>query len=149
MVCVSGISAAYALASASASWFDIVAAKAWLFFVPDQVLDLTRGFPVGLNLGFWFFFIPSGILQIVAYMMVTSIAAVVDLLYLAYNGDRNVTWSEACSSYAAFCDKIRLALILHFVALLCFFSLAIISAYRTFRDFNFPFVPTKEEAEEE
>ncbi|KAI4388191.1 hypothetical protein MLD38_000544 [Melastoma candidum] len=121
MACVSFISAAYALASSFASWVEAVAARAWLFFIPDQI---------------------------VAYLMVISTAAVTNFLYLAYHGDRDVTWSEACSSYTAFCDRTRLALVLHFISLFCFFTLAVISAYRTFSDFNPPYVPTKEPDEE-
>lgn len=45
--------------------------------------------------------------QIVAYLMVTSGTAVFEILYLAYNGDREVVWSEALSSYGKFCYRVK------------------------------------------
>lgn len=87
-------------------------------------------------------------MQIVAYLMVTSGAAVLELLYLAYKGDREVTWSEACSSYGRFCSRMKLALVLHAFALWCFIVLAVISAYRTFSMFEPPSLPPKEGEEE-
>ncbi|XVE50671.1 hypothetical protein DITRI_Ditri01bG0181800 [Diplodiscus trichospermus] len=111
MVCISAISAGYALVAAVASWIRYFVTKAWLFFVSDQI---------------------------VAYLMVTSGAAVMEILYLAYNGDQTVTWSEACSSYGKFCNKMKVALILHALVLCCFIVLAVISAYRVFSLFEPP-----------
>lgn len=82
--------------------------------------------------------------QIMAYLMVTSGAAVLEILYLAYKGDRGVTWSEACISYGRFCSKVKLALILHCLALCCFLVLAVISGYRAFSIFEPPPVSPKE-----
>ncbi|KAB1215188.1 hypothetical protein CJ030_MR4G025844 [Morella rubra] len=121
MVCISAICASYAIVAAISSWARFFATKAWLFFVSDQI---------------------------VAYLMVTSGAAVLELLYLAYKGDREVTWSEACSSYGRFCSRMKLALVLHALALWCFIVLAVISAYRTFCMFEPPSLPPKEGEEE-
>ena len=74
--------------------------------------------------------------------MVTSGAAVLEILYLAYKGDRGVTWSEACASYGKFCSRLNLALALHALALSCFLLLALISAYRVFSMFHPP-LPSK------
>lgn len=68
-------------------------------------------------------------------------AAVVEILYLAYKGDKEVTWSEACTSYGGFCSRLKLALALHALALCCFFVLAVISAYRAFSMFEPPIPP--------
>ena len=87
-------------------------------------------------------------MQIAAYLMVTSGAAVVEILYLAYNGDQEVSWSEACNIYGKFCSRIKLALLFHALALCCFLVLALISAYRAFTMFEPPSVPTKQEVEE-
>lgn len=76
--------------------------------------------------------------------MVTSMAALVEFLYLTYNGDQVVSWSEACVSYGKFCSRVKIALILHVIAVCCFLGLAVISAYRVFRRFDPPFVPSKE-----
>ncbi|KAI3456918.1 hypothetical protein Pfo_013581 [Paulownia fortunei] len=121
MVCISAISAGYALFAAVSSWLRCLVTKAWLFFVTDQVL---------------------------AYLMVTSMAAQWEFLYLAYNGDRVVSWSEACASYGKFCNRLKLGLGLHVVAVCCFLVLAVISAYRVFRRFEPPFVPSKEAEQE-
>ncbi|KAK6946922.1 Casparian strip membrane protein domain [Dillenia turbinata] len=117
MVCISAISSGYALVAALSSWVKFLATKAWAFFISDQV---------------------------VAYLMVTSGAAMVEILYLAYKGDQEVTWSEACISYGRFCDRMVLALSLHALALFCFFVLAIISAYRAFSIYEPPYVPSEE-----
>lgn len=98
----------------------------------------------GFNFFFFLILYLGVFLQIVAYLMVTSGSAVLEILYLAYNGDKEVTWSESCSSYGKFCHKMKLAVILHALALCCFIVLAVISAYRAFSTFEPPFVPSKE-----
>ncbi|KAK2990027.1 hypothetical protein RJ640_004705 [Escallonia rubra] len=121
MVCISAISAGYALAAAVSSWVKYLATKTWVFFVSDQVM---------------------------AYLMLTSGAAVTEILYLAHNGDRTVSWSEACSSYGRFCSRLKLILAFHAIAICCFFLLAVVSAYRVFSRFEPPLVPSKEAEEE-
>lgn len=83
-------------------------------------------------------------LQVAAYLMVTSIAATMEIYYLAYNGAREDSWSQACSSYGKFCSKVKLALILHMITFGCFFVLAIISAFRAFSVFDPPSVNSQE-----
>lgn len=86
--------------------------------------------------------------QIVAYLMLTSGAAVMEILSLASNGDRTVSWSEACSSYGRFCSRMKVALVLHALALCSFIVLAVISAYRVFSMFEPPAASHKEVDEE-
>ncbi|KAL7103453.1 hypothetical protein ACP275_08G179800 [Erythranthe tilingii] len=117
MVCISAISAGYALFGAVSSYLKCLLSKAWLFFVTDQVL---------------------------AYLMVTSLAATSEFLYLAYNGDKVVSWSQACDTYGKFCSRLRIALVLHIIVVCCFLVLSVISAYRVFRRFGPPFVPSEE-----
>ena len=88
-----------------------------------------------------------GLEQVLAYLMVTSGSAVIEILYLGYMGDREVSWSEACSSYSKFCSKTKLSLVLHMVSMLFFFLLSVISAYRVFNKFGAPYVSSKEEGE--
>ncbi|KAF3453452.1 hypothetical protein FNV43_RR03892 [Rhamnella rubrinervis] len=121
MVCISFISAVYAFLAAVSSWIRCLVTKAWLFFVSDQI---------------------------VAYLLVTSGGAVLEILYLAYNGDREVSWSEACNTYARFCNRMKIALVFHALALCCFLVLGVISAYRVFSMFEAPPVPFKEVEEE-
>lgn len=80
--------------------------------------------------------------------MITSVGAVGEMVYLMYNGDRDVSWSEACTSYGRFCNKLKLILGLNALAFFCFFILAVISAYRVFSLFEPPFVPSKEVEDE-
>ncbi|KAJ0102655.1 hypothetical protein Patl1_04173 [Pistacia atlantica] len=122
MVCISAICAAYAFFAAVSSWFKFFVSKAWIFFASDQI---------------------------VAYLMLTSVAAVLEILRLTYNGDQEVTWSEACSSYGKFCNKMKIALVLHALALICFIILAVISAYRFFSLFEPPSVSSSKEVEEQ
>ncbi|XVF33978.1 hypothetical protein REPUB_Repub18cG0017500 [Reevesia pubescens] len=121
MVCISAICAGYAFLAAVASWIRCLVTKAWFFFVSDQII---------------------------AYLMVTSGAAVMEILYIAYNGDKKITWSEACSTYGKFCNKMKVAVILHALAFCCFIVLAVISAYRVFSLFEPP-LSSKEVEEEE
>ena len=86
--------------------------------------------------------------QIVAYLMVTSGAAVMEILSLAYKGDRTVSWSEACTSYGKFCSRMKVALVLHALALCCFLVLAVISAYIAFSMFEPPSISDTEVEEE-
>ncbi|XP_054782446.1 CASP-like protein 2D1 [Prosopis cineraria] len=112
MVCVSAICAIYALLAAVFSWVvNRTVSKSWIFFLSDQII---------------------------AYVMVTSVAAAMEIYYLAYNGDKEVSWSQACESYGRFCSKVKLALIFHFLALCCFLVLAVISDYRAFSLFEPP-----------
>ncbi|XP_062077700.1 CASP-like protein 2D1 [Humulus lupulus] len=117
MICISFVSVVYAVVAVVSLWIRCFATKAWLFFVSDQIA---------------------------AYLMVTSGAAVMEIVYLSYYGDKEVSWSEACNSYGRFCYRIKLALVLHALALCCFLVLALISAYRAFSTFEPPSLPSKE-----
>ncbi|PHU24503.1 hypothetical protein BC332_09610 [Capsicum chinense] len=119
MVGISAVSGGYALFTAVSLWVRSLVTKAWFFFVSDQL---------------------------VAYLIVTSLAAIWEIFYLAYNGDQKVSWSEACSSFGKFCSRLKLVLVLHAITLSCFLALAVISAYRVFSRFQ---PPSKENIEEE
>ncbi|PKI77558.1 hypothetical protein CRG98_002164 [Punica granatum] len=93
----------------------------------------------------WIFFLSD---QVIAYLMVTSVAAVSEIVYLGYKGDREVTWSEACSSFGKFCSRMGIGLVFHALALCCFLSLSVISAFRAFSVFDPPCVSSKEEEED-
>ncbi|KAK4344002.1 hypothetical protein RND71_037096 [Anisodus tanguticus] len=120
MVGISAASGGYALCTAISLWVKSLVTKAWFFFVSDQL---------------------------VAYLMVTSLAAIWEILYLAYNGDQKVSWSEACTSYGNFCSRLKLVLVLHAITLCCFLVLAVISAYRVFSRFQPPCIENEEEKE--
>jgi uncharacterized protein (TIGR01569 family) len=78
--------------------------------------------------------------QITTYLMVTSGSAVIEILYLAEKGNKEVSWSEVCSYFGSFCHKTKVSVVLHFVALVCFIVLSLISAYRLFSKFDAPSV---------
>uniref|UniRef100_A0A1D1Z9Q8 CASP-like protein n=1 Tax=Anthurium amnicola TaxID=1678845 RepID=A0A1D1Z9Q8_9ARAE len=111
LVWVNALSVGYVIFAVVSSCFRWLT-NAWVFFVSDQVI---------------------------AYLLVTSGSAVAEVLYLAYNGDRDVSWSEACDYYGKFCGKAKLSLIFHFLASGCFMALSLISAYRVFGNFGVPF----------
>ncbi|XP_020209095.1 CASP-like protein 2D1 [Cajanus cajan] len=117
MVLVSALCASYALVAAACSWVRYFVSKAWIFFVSDQI---------------------------VAYLTITSVAAVMEIYYLAYNGAKEDSWSQACSSYGRFCSKVKLVLILHVITFFCFFFLAVISAFRAFSVFDPPYDNSQE-----
>lgn len=141
MALISAVCAAYAFASAASSWLPFFPIKAWIFFLSDQVpISTKRSLRVSQTNSpiFIIFFIGCG--QVIAYLMVTSGAAVMEIIYLGYRGDREVTWSEGCSSFGKFCSRMGIGLLLHFLALCCFLSLSVISAFRTFSRLNPPCV---------
>lgn len=80
--------------------------------------------------------------------MVTSGSAVAEVVYLAEEGDREASWSEVCSYYGKFCYKTKVSLALHFMALVGFIALSLISAYRLFSKFDAPAVASTEVGEE-
>lgn len=120
MVSVAAIAAGYALVAAISTWIRCLVNKTWVFFVSDQVM---------------------------AYLMLTSGAAGAELSYLAYKGDVDISWSEACSAYGKFCTNLKLAVLLHFLALFCFLILAVISAFRAFSMFDPP-IPINAQVDE-
>ncbi|XP_004494011.1 CASP-like protein 2D1 isoform X2 [Cicer arietinum] len=121
MVYVSALCTCYAIVAAACSWVKYVVTKAWIFFISDQI---------------------------VAYIIITSIAATMEIYYLAYNGAKEDSWSQACSSYGKFCRKVKLALILHMITFGCFFFLAVISAFRAFSVFDPPSVNSQDVLED-
>ncbi|RAL41009.1 hypothetical protein DM860_008707 [Cuscuta australis] len=103
----------YALFTAVALWVRSLVSKAWFFFLSDQII---------------------------AYVTVTSLGALAEIVYLAYNGDEEVTWMEVCTSYGKFCGRLKLVLALLAIVLCCFLSLAVISAFRVFSRYEYPSV---------
>lgn len=154
MVCISALCAAYAIFAAVSSWFKFFVSKAWIFFASDQVQTQIYQLIMRWKLA-CLLVSPCACVwmncfeQIVAYLLVTSVAAVLEILQLAYNGDQEVTWSEACRSYGKFCNKMKIAFVLQALTLICFIILAVISAYRFFSLFEPPSVSSSKEVEEQ
>ncbi|WOK99722.1 hypothetical protein Cni_G08434 [Canna indica] len=117
LVCTNAISLGYAVLSILFARFGCFNSD-WLLFVLDQF---------------------------VAYLMVTSGSAVAEVLYLAHEGEKNASWSEACSYYGRFCGRTKVSLAPHLAALVCFIALVLVSAHRVFSKFEAPCVSSAEE----
>jgi uncharacterized protein (TIGR01569 family) len=72
------------------------------------------------------------------YLILAAGAASAELLYLAYNGDKEVTWSEACGVYGGFCSQARTSVAITFAAVLCYILLSLVSSYRLFSAYQAP-----------
>ncbi|KAL3355898.1 hypothetical protein AABB24_016850 [Solanum stoloniferum] len=113
LVHANGICAAYSLLSA------IVAAlprpttlpRAWTIFLLDQILT---------------------------YIILAAGAASTEVIYLAYKGDTDVTWSETCGSFGVFCKKATAPISITFIVSLCYVGLSLLSSYRLFSKYEAP-----------
>jgi len=78
------------------------------------------------------------VLQVFTYLILAAGAAAAELLYLAYNGDKEVTWSEACGVFGSFCRQARTSVGITFGSVVCFILLSVISSYRLFSTYEAP-----------
>ena len=81
---------------------------------------------------------PDGWLQVFTYLILAAGAASAELLYLAYNGDKEVTWSEACGVFGGFCRQARTSVAITFGSVLCYILLSLISSYCLFSAYDAP-----------
>lgn len=103
----------------------------------DSVVRRSRSLSVA-----WFVFAFD---QAFTYLMLGAGASVTEVLYLAYKGDEQITWSELCPYYGRFCNRVEASLVLSFLALLCFILLSLISAYRVFSKYDPPSLCKKDQ----
>ncbi|KAF7084384.1 hypothetical protein CFC21_088023 [Triticum aestivum] len=111
LVFINAVTAAYSVVSILMSSFKSLARYDWLIFLLDQAA---------------------------AYLLVTSCSAAAELVYLAREGDREVSWGEVCSYFGWFCGRATVSVALQAAALLCFVALSLVSAFRVFREFDAP-----------
>ncbi|XBH78191.1 CASP-like protein 2D1 [Triticum urartu] len=111
LVFINAVTAAYSVVSILMSSFKSLARYDWLIFLLDQAA---------------------------AYLLVTSCSAAAELVYLAMEGDREVSWGEVCSYFGRFCGRATVSVALQAAALLCFVALSLVSAFRVFREFDAP-----------
>ncbi|XP_047336260.1 CASP-like protein 2A1 [Impatiens glandulifera] len=118
LVHANGICAGYSLLTAVVSavphQYPSTMSRAWTFFLLDQVLT---------------------------YVILAAGSVSTEVAYLAYRGDSQVTWSEACSSFGSFCRKATGAISITFVVAVCFAGLSLISSYRLFSKYDAPVSP--------
>ncbi|KAH9314332.1 hypothetical protein KI387_022959 [Taxus chinensis] len=114
LVYANGICAGYSLFSAidSALFAGLYSlSRAWVIFILDQVL---------------------------AYVLLSAVAAGTEILFLGYKGDRKVSWSEVCGAYEKFCYRGRASIVISSVGVVCFVGLSLASAYRLFVKYDPP-----------
>ncbi|XP_073014029.1 CASP-like protein 2A1 [Typha latifolia] len=108
-----GVCAAYSLISAfyTAIPRSPTLSRAWMVFFFDQVLT---------------------------YVILAAGTVSVEILYLAYNGDAEVTWSKECGVFDKFCHTATKSVGITFGAVVCFVLLSIISSFRLFSTYEAP-----------
>jgi len=113
LVYANGLCAAYSLVTAfyTAVPRPATVSRSWVVFLLDQVFT---------------------------YLILAAGAAAAELLYLAYNGDKEVTWSEACGVFGSFCRQARTSVGITFGSVVCFILLSVISSYRLFSTYEAP-----------
>lgn len=114
LVFANAITAAYSVASILLSSIKSFARYDWLIFLLDQAA---------------------------AYLLVTSCSAAAELVYLAREGDKEVSWGEVCSYFGRFCGRATVSVALQGAALLCFVVLSLGSAFRVFSKCDAPCRP--------
>ncbi|XP_022142751.1 CASP-like protein 2A1 [Momordica charantia] len=120
LVHANGICAGYSFLSAvvAAMPRPSTMSKAWTFFCLDQLLT---------------------------YITLAAGTVSTEVLYLAYNGDTEITWSSACGSFSKFCSKATTSVIITFVVVAFYAFISILSSYKLFSRYGAPMAdPSKE-----
>ncbi|KAG6484127.1 hypothetical protein ZIOFF_060921 [Zingiber officinale] len=76
--------------------------------------------------------------QLMTYIILVAGTVSTEILYLAYKGDVNVTWSEACSVLDTFCRRATTSVGITFGSTVCYVLLSLVSSYRLFSTFAAP-----------
>ncbi|XP_004243226.1 CASP-like protein 2A1 [Solanum lycopersicum] len=113
LVHANGICAGYSLLSAIVAVVPrpITMSRAWTFFLLDQLLT---------------------------YAILAAGAVSTEVMYLAYKGDPEVSWSESCGSFRGFCHKATASVSITFIVSLCYAGLSLLSSYRLFSKYDAP-----------
>lgn len=113
LVHANGICAGYSLLSAIVAVVPrpITMSRAWSFFLLDQILT---------------------------YAILAAGAVSTEVVYLAYKGDKAVTWSESCGSFGGFCHRATVSVSITFIVGLCYAGLSLLSSYRLFSKYDAP-----------
>ncbi|XP_023525986.1 CASP-like protein 2A1 [Cucurbita pepo subsp. pepo] len=113
LVHVNGICAGYSFLSAvvAAMSRPSTMSKAWTLFFLDQLLT---------------------------YITLAAGTVSTEVLYLAYNGDTEITWSAACGSFGKFCSKATASVVITFVVVAFYAFISILSSYKLFGRYSAP-----------
>ncbi|CAN0863602.1 CASP-like protein 2A1 [Linum grandiflorum] len=85
----------------------------------------------------WTFFLLD---QVFTYLILGAASVSTEVLYLAKNGDIDITWSAVCGSFGGFCHKAAVSVVLTFVVVALFALLSLVSSYKLFSRFDAPLV---------
>ncbi|KAF5730797.1 CASP-like protein F16 [Tripterygium wilfordii] len=119
LVHANGICAGYSLLSAAIAAMPrpSTMSRAWTFFILDQLLT---------------------------YLILGAVSVSTEVLYLAYKGDAAITWSAACGSFGAYCNKATASVVITFVVVAFYAVLSLISSYKLFSKYDAPvYFPSK------
>ncbi|PKU59439.1 CASP-like protein 2A1 [Dendrobium catenatum] len=90
--------------------------------------------PLSMSRAWTIFFLD----QVVTYAILAAGAAAAEIVYLAYEGDEQVTWSRVCGVFGGFCRKAKASVVITFGAVACYVLLSLISSYRLFSAYHAP-----------
>ncbi|KAL0908453.1 hypothetical protein M5K25_022949 [Dendrobium thyrsiflorum] len=90
--------------------------------------------PLSMSRAWTLFFLD----QVVTYAILAAGAAAAEIVYLAYEGDEQVTWSRVCGLFGGFCRKATASVGITFGAVACYVLLSLISSYRLFSAYHAP-----------
>nr|CAD1839483.1 unnamed protein product [Ananas comosus var. bracteatus] len=76
--------------------------------------------------------------QVLTYVVLAAGTVSAEVIYLAYNGDKEVTWSRECGVFGGFCRRATASVGITFGAAACYILLSLISSYRLFSTFEAP-----------
>lgn len=74
--------------------------------------------------------------QVFTYVVLAAAAASAEVLYLAYVGEKDPTWSEACGELGGFCRRAGASVGVTFAAVACYVGISLLSAYRLFSSYD-------------
>ncbi|CAK9324389.1 unnamed protein product [Citrullus colocynthis] len=113
LVHANGICAGYSFLSAAVAAMSPAStiSKAWTLFFLDQLLT---------------------------YLTLAAGTVSTEVLYLAYNGDTEITWSSACGTFGKFCSKATTSVVITFVVVAFYAFISILSSYKLFSRYNAP-----------
>ncbi|KAH7655289.1 Casparian strip membrane protein [Dioscorea alata] len=76
--------------------------------------------------------------QILTYVILAAGTVSAEIMYLAYNGDKDVTWSKQCGVFNGFCKRATASITITFASVACYILLSLLSSYRLFSSFDAP-----------
>lgn len=77
-------------------------------------------------------------MQVVTYLVLTAVAAAVETLFLAYRGNKDVAWSEACTEFDSFCGRAKTSVAITFGTIFCYITISLFSSFRLFSTYEDP-----------